>query len=369
MDLLQHGRGSDRENTAMATIRKRAWRTASGEARESWIVDFRDQHGKRRHKQFDRKKDADVWLVQARGQVERGTFTADSASISVGEACALWLERCERDGLERSTMTGYRSHVKHHIGPLLGPVKLSRLSRPMVEQFADDMLASGRTRATARKVLGSLVSLIGEAQRRGLVAQNVALGVNVKMAKRHKKRVEIPSKPEMRNLLESAASGREKPLLMLAAFSGLRASELRGLPWSSIDFDDRVIRVRQRADTSGRIGSPKSASSMRDIPMGPELISALKQWRLASGVRDGLVFPGRHGRPLCHNTLRSIAGRLHRLRHWYASWIIDQGFNAKKVQTYMGHASIAQTYNVYGHLLDRDSDHDRLAAAERSLLG
>ena len=62
----------------MATIRKRAWTTASGERRESWQVDFLDQHGKRRHKQFDRKKDADAWLVQARGQVDRGTFAPDS---------------------------------------------------------------------------------------------------------------------------------------------------------------------------------------------------------------------------------------------------------------------------------------------------
>ena len=62
---------------AMATIRKRSWRTASGEARESWQVDFVDQAGKRRHKQFSRKKDADAWLVEARGQVERGTFSAE----------------------------------------------------------------------------------------------------------------------------------------------------------------------------------------------------------------------------------------------------------------------------------------------------
>ena len=48
----------------MATIRKRSWRTASGERRERWQVDFRDQNGARVHKQFDRKKDADAFLVR-----------------------------------------------------------------------------------------------------------------------------------------------------------------------------------------------------------------------------------------------------------------------------------------------------------------
>jgi integrase len=352
--------------TMMATIRRRAWKTASGAQRESWQCDFVDAQGKRRHRQFAKKRDADRWLLEARQQVERGTFTPDSSSITVGEAAELWLERCSQNELETATLTQYRGHVTHHISPLLGGMKLSRLTRPQVEKFTDDLLARGRSRVLAGKVLGSLKSIIAEAHRRGRVAQNVAVGVNVQVAARHRQPVEIPSKTEVRELLEHA-TGRERALLVLAALCGLRASELRGLAWSSVDFGQRLLAVRQRADTSGRIGSPKSASSRRDIPMPPMVVKTLKEWKLASGGGDGLVFPGRRGRPLCHNTLRSMVGRLHRLRHWYASWLIDQRFDAKKIQTYMGHSSIAQTYNVYGHLLDRGGDHDRLEAAEQSL--
>jgi integrase len=70
----------------MATIRKRSWATPAGEPREAWIADYRDQQGKRRHKQFARKKDADKWLVTARHEVTQGTHVADSASITVAQA-------------------------------------------------------------------------------------------------------------------------------------------------------------------------------------------------------------------------------------------------------------------------------------------
>jgi integrase len=353
----------------MASIRKRSWTTARGDRRESWQVDFRDAQGKRRQKQFSRKKDADAFLVAARGQVAAGTYSPDSTSITVAEAAKLWLERCERDGLERSTMTGYRSHMKHHIGPLLGGVKLSRLTRPMVETFADDMLKSGRSRATARKVLGSLVSLIGEAQRRGLVAQNVAAGVTVRVAKRHKQKVSIPAKAEIKAQID-ATTGRERPLLITAVFTGLRASELRALRWQDVDFDRKLILVRQRADTSGRIGSLKSDSSRRDIPMSPMVVNALKEWKLAcpKGEPD-LVFPGRGAGVACHNTMRELLGPMHRYRHFFASWLIDQGFGPKRVQALMGHSSIQITFDVYGHLFPQEDDHERFAAGELALVG
>jgi integrase len=58
----------------MATIKKRRWPSPSGKAREAWQVFFVDQDGKRRHKQFDRKKDANAYLDDVRGQVRSGTY-------------------------------------------------------------------------------------------------------------------------------------------------------------------------------------------------------------------------------------------------------------------------------------------------------
>lgn len=352
----------------MATIRKRSWKSGD-EAKTSWICDYFDSGGKRRQRTFRTKKEADAWLVKARHEVASGTHTADSASVTIAEAADLWLTRCERDGLEQSTLTGYRSLVKHHVLPLLGATKLSRLTRPIVEQFVDEMLETGRTRETARRSVQTLVSAIGEAERRGLVAQNVARGVRVATGKRHKPKVAIPTKDEVREAL-AGTQGRQRAVLTAVVFTGLRASELRGLRWADVDFGRKLILVRQRADTSGRVGALKSAGSRRDIPMVPMLLNVLKEWRLASPGGDlDLVFAGRGDRPLCHNTVMALlGGRAHPYRHWFASWLIDQGFGPKRVQALMGHSSIGITFDIYGHLFPQEDDHDRFAAGELALV-
>ena len=105
------------------------------------------------------------------------------------------------EDLERSTLRQYGNHVKLHITPLIGNVKLARLSTPAVEGFRDELLKKC-SRAMARKVLASLKSILGEAQRRGLVAQNAAQPVRVDVKKREQGKLavgrDIPSKEEDR---------------------------------------------------------------------------------------------------------------------------------------------------------------------------
>jgi integrase len=88
----------------MATIRKYRWATARGEPREAWQVDFRDQDGRRRHKQFRLKEDADAYLVKTRNQVAEGTYTPESTSPTIREAAGAWVARARADDLERSTI-------------------------------------------------------------------------------------------------------------------------------------------------------------------------------------------------------------------------------------------------------------------------
>jgi integrase len=402
----------------MATIKKRMWTDPKGAKREAWQVRFVDQDGKQRAKQFERKKDADAYLTSVRPQVRDGTYTPESTSISVAEAATLWLARGEQEELEHSTLRQYRSHATYHVEPLLGAEKLSRLTAPRIERFRDDLLASDRSRALAKKVLSSLKAILSEAQRRGLVAQNVAANVTIRTGGRHTQAANIPSPAEIRDLLAKAQGGW-RPLMVVAVFTGMRASELRGLTWDHVDFEVNVIRVRQRADDQGTIGTLKTKTSRRDIPMTPMVANTLKEWRLAcprQGVKkddDGnviapgtlhFVFPNGAGNVESHaNILHRGFGPLqvaceivsgpkldqagapvldkkgnpvmlpkyglHALRHFFASWLIDQGFGPKRVQSLMGHASIQMTFDVYGHLFPQEDDRERFAAGELALVG
>ena len=171
------------------SVRKRI--LPSGEVR--WLCDYRDGGGTRRFKQFKSRKEADAFRDKTGVDVRAGVHVADAASITVAQAGELWLQRCQ------ARRAGSRDAAKLQSAPspahrdALGTVKLSRLTRPDVESFRDKLLET-RSRTTAIKVLVSLKSLLSDAQRRGLVAQNVATGTKVKTASRHEKRVSIPTK-------------------------------------------------------------------------------------------------------------------------------------------------------------------------------
>ena len=165
------------------SIRKRTWKTSQGEAKEAWVFDYADQAGKRHLKTFDRKKDAIAYETTVRGEVVQGTHTADCDSVTVAEAGRLWIETARNAGLERTTVEQYKSHLKFHIIPFLGRTKLSQLSAPMVREFEDRLRegtepggveARPRSPAMVKKIRGSLSSLIGDAQERGLVARRLS---------------------------------------------------------------------------------------------------------------------------------------------------------------------------------------------------
>jgi integrase len=84
-------------------VRERSWQSG-GETKTAWVADYFDQAGKRHLKTFERKKDADAWLVTTRGEIARGVHTAESSSVTLREAAELWIERARADGRERSTV-------------------------------------------------------------------------------------------------------------------------------------------------------------------------------------------------------------------------------------------------------------------------
>src|SRR5262249_35586908 len=141
--------------------------------------------------------------------------------------------------------------------------------------------------------------LIKDAQRRGLVAQNVAQPVSVEMDNRDKPRpkigVDIPDKDEIRSIAEHCKPNF-RPLFLTAAFTGMRASELRGLVWSCCDFTENKIHVTQRADRYNSMGAPKSKTGHRVIPMAPPVRNALLEWReQCPKSKLDLVFPSKVG--------------------------------------------------------------------------
>ncbi len=361
---------------------------------EAWIADYLDRDGDQHIKTFERKKDAEAYHATVKVDVRKGVHTAPSKSATVAEAAESWIKRVEADGRERATVRQYRQHVNLHIVPRIGKVKLADLTPKEVEAFRDDLLAH-LSRPLARKVLTSLKSLLKVAKH-AHAAEDVSVGRSKRGERKPEIGRDIPTTAEIKRLIDAAKKhddkGKRHALTLTAALTGLRASELRGLRWSDVDLKAGELHVRQRADRYNDIGAPKTDSSARAVPLAPDLLAALKEWRLACPKgRDNLVFPSSTGAIEHHaNMLRSLtpvmraAGvvdkhdkpkyALHAFRHFFASWCINpkerggRELPAKVVQQLLGHSSIVMTLDRYGHLFPRGDDRAELAKAASALL-
>ncbi|RWL47200.1 MAG: site-specific integrase [Mesorhizobium sp.] len=403
------------------SIRKRTWKTAKGEAKSAWVVDYKDQAGVRALRTFDKKGEAVEFETTMRGEVRDKKHVVRSRSITVAEAGKEWLKavahgRGERGPAEASTLRQYTQHFEDYIEPLLGKERLSDLSKADVTKFRTDML-SRLSRATAKKVLQSLKGILSEMQFQDQIAINVAATVKIGQG-RHKEDVVVPSIADIKAILTkldelagqshkrwAAAWAKRRAFLATAIHTGLRASELRGLPWAAVDLKAASTEVRQRADEKGLIGPPKSKAGRRTIPIPAALVTVLREWKLRAGGHD-LVFATTEGnaeslanifnrawRPIqieagicdpkrdeAGDVVRDEEGapimepryNFHALRHFHASMLIADNANPKEVQVELGHSSIQVTYDLYGHLFkDEDAGRRRQERSERlaSILG
>ena len=279
----------------MASIRKRIWTGAGGEKKTAWVADYFDQTRQRHIKTFALKKDAQEWLHGTVGQVKSGTHTAERNSVTVAEAATAWIERGELEGLEKSSLNRYRRHANLHINPYMGSVKLAKLSTPMVLEFKQHLQRKFPNGTISTYRLDLLKGIIKHAQISGKIAHDPAAPVTFGNKFREKRKlqigVDIPDINEIRALIHEV-EGRWRPLLITAVFTGMQISELRGLRWSDVDFADRVVHVRQRADEFQKLGPVKTKTSRREIPISGMVINVLKEWKLAcpKGELD-LCFP------------------------------------------------------------------------------
>ena len=373
-----------------------------------WIADFKDSNG-RHQKRFKTKHEAEEFEDASKVAIRAGQHVAVDPNRTIGGAADDWLKRVEANGmrnngkLERATIRQYRQHVELHIKPNIEG-RLAKLTAKDVENFHNRLLGQDEkgnpvqrqkppmSRVMARKVLTSFKSIL-KAAKVGHLAADVSIGVNER--EKHQLEIgrDIPTPDEIKRLINAAKDHPKlHALLLTAVFTGLRASELRGLRWHDVDLKAGELHVRQRADRFNEIGSPKSKHGKRTIPFPTELLNALKVWKVACKKKgdDDFVFQTSTGEIEHHsNMLRSAlpvmqAARLtkngkpkyglHSLRHFFASWCINpkerdgRQLTPKVVQTLMGHSSIMITLDIYGHLFPSGSDRSELEASSRALL-
>jgi integrase len=378
------------------SVRKRVWTTATGTS-QVFVHDYRDGEGKRHVESYPTEREAKAAAAKIKVALDAGKHRPITINTvkEAGEAFIAHLEAVER---ERSYVTGVRQHFTQRINPSLGNMRLRKLTVAAIKHFRDTLLKSeklakgtkGRppapipntkiSKATAIRVMLSLKGALKNADCG--VAEDVQIDTHAD--DRKEADLIIPTIEEVTRLIAAAAEGRSRAYLMVAAFCGLRASEIRGLKWSNVDLTKGELKVSGRADKYNAMGAAKTRKSNRPVPFGPQVADALRLWKVACppGPLD-LVFPNgqgnveNHGNDYLRVMRRTLKAAgidqkygLHSLRHFYASWCASRGLKMHVVSKRMGHSSIQITMDRYTRLFpDIDADErDEMAAAENAMV-
>jgi integrase len=308
---------------------------------------------------------AKSWRADATAALNRGQLHTTKA-ILLADAAAAWLDGARAgtirtragDTYKPSALTGYESALRNWLLPRLGRRKLNEIHRRDLQDLSEAMLAAGRDPSTVRNALMPLRAIYRRAVNRDEVSNNPTIGLQLPAVRGRRDRIATPLEAAA---LLAALPVDERAVWATALYAGLRRGELQALCWDDIDLANNIISVRRSWDDKARLNiEPKSAAGCRSIPIASILRSHLAQHRLRTG-RQHLAF-GTGDTPFVPTTLWRRAATawraqdlqpisFHEARHTAASLMIAAGVNAKALSSYLGHASVALTYDRYGHLM------------------
>jgi integrase len=314
--------------------------------------------GPQKTRSFDRKVDAERFLVDVQHRLLSGTYVDPAASRVTLDAYAdMYLAR---QPWRRSSVV-LASNALAHVRRQLGDRPLGSIRKGDVQALVTGFDLAPATVAT---VFAKLSTLLESAVADGLLARNPARGV--KLPARDVGEVVPPTAEQVAAVYEAAVSWF-KPAVVLGAGIGLRAGEAAGLTLDRVLWLERAVRIDRQWLSRHRVsefGPPKSAASNRTIPAADFVLDELGGH--VGRRHEGFVLH-RDGEPVNYNDFgywwrkaAKAAGvptmRYHDLRHAFASMLISAGCSVKAVQHALGHASASTTLNIYSHMWPGDDE-------------
>ena len=275
--------------------------------------------------------------------------------------------------IKESTNIKYHNLLNSYILPSLGQQPIHTLSHEMIQSFCNSLLLEGGAKGTglSPKTVSDCLALIRSILQYALDKGNVPLcDAKAVMVKQKSKDMRVLNRYEQDQLcsyLYKHLNDRNVGIL-ICLFTGLRIGEICALKWRDISMEEQTIYVHQTMQriqikdgtdkkTKILISSPKSASSIRTIPLPDKLVQILRRYRksenayVLTGIDQKYVEP----RTMQNHFQRVIkscsidAANYHSLRHTFATRCVELGFDIKSLSEILGHASVNITMNRYVH--------------------
>ena len=365
------------------------------------VLSYKDKSGKRISKWLPtglpvkgNKKRAEDMLMAARAEFGGGKAAIDR-DMPFSSYLVQWME-IARSTLKPNTAAGYASMIQNPIAPYFQQrgITLGGLQAVDIQMFYTSQLK----RVSANTVI-HYHAIIHRALKYAVKTDLIDVNPADKVERPRKDRftASFYDGNEVNRLFQAARGTPLELPVMLAAFYGLRRSEVVGLKWDAIDFENKTIAIRHTVTACAEKGrrievaadTTKTASSRRTLPLVPAFqtkLAALKEQQEKNRILCGrsyctdylgyvlvdamgnrlklsyisTAFPAL----LKRNGLRPI--RFHDLRHSCASLLLKNGVPMKQIQEWLGHSDFSTTANIYAHL-DAGSKLTSAQAMEKGL--
>lgn len=315
-------------------------------------------------------------------------------TISLDTWFEKWISIHKYNTIKVNTKRRYMEIYKKHISPSLGKRKLCDINQLMIRELLKNLDKNGYKFETKNKVKILLVDMFDKAILDDFARKNPARGIKLVKTEEEEKEVRVLTVEEQQSFFECCKGTFYDNLFVVAVHTGLRPGELCALTWDDIDFDKNEISVTktllyQKLEDDDKkefhIETPKTKTSKRKVPMDTACVIALKKQKLQSEVvksksvkyKDvpetfkNLLFTTKFGTPINSEIYGSAIDKIveeinlmrdsleqfetfapHCFRHTFATRAFESGIAPKTVQTYLGHASLKMTMDLYTHVLD-----------------
>ena len=361
-----------------------------------WIIVFDlPTEGRRKQKKVrfhcETEQQAHAELVRLVAEYDNGSMVS-TENITVEAVLQRWM-RTKKKSVKISTWENYDQKVRSQLIPVFGRYKIAKLTTEKIDAgYAEimDMKSQNSnhklSKQTALHCHRIFKMALDKAVAWGYLTSNPCIGVTSPRPDKAKHKVlSREGTDELGILLQSLDGLVLKPIIYVAALTGMRRGEILALHWSDIDFSNRRLGVKQTLIYTNENGleftTPKSESSERTIKLPVMLMEILKQHRIQQseeflrlGIRtgnDGLVFPvldhrgklsARNPRGFSKSFKRHISKlditqiKFHELRHTHATRLLQDKIPIKVVSERLGHSNVTITMDIYQTVLPAMQD-------------